>query len=249
MKLKGFKVADTIRLIIARGVAGGIIWMVLLLILSPPGMDYMVLLYPIFIPLLALALFLAFVILEPFKLNWIPGILAMIISIPGDPILYFLKDKFPYLVPVEKFSFFNIHPYIYIYDTDVIQKDEKQMSEKQKNSNDATMIYNSAFGGSIIGRLEENGLVFTSNFGGNCIGKVDKNGKVYDSCSGGSIIARVENNGKVFSDSFGGEILGTIDSDGGIHSPGLMNDGEIIAKVKGTNIYGAGAAYLALLKK
>jgi len=245
--MKGFKLFETVRLILARGFAAGIVWMLIFLIASPNNMPFYVpLMYPLFIPLLALALFPVFLLLEVFNYGWIAGILTLITSLPGDPILFFLRTKLPYWIPVDKYNIFQFSSYIMVYDDILPQTNE--VNNSVNSANGTTMIYDSSFGGSIIGRLESDGLVYNSSFGGSCIGKVDASGFVYNSSFGGSLLARVQSDGKVFSGNFGGNLLGSVDSNGSIHTPNLMGAGEIIAKAEGSNVYGAGAAYLALFK-
>jgi hypothetical protein len=243
MKLKGLLLKETLTLITIRGFAAGIVWMLIMLIADVPNLPfYAIFLYPILIPLMALAFFPVYLILDSINFySGIIGILTLVISIPGDPILYFLKQKFPNLVPVDKYKVLVFAGYTIVYKSNSINEetDNKNLS--------STLIYNSSFGGGVVGRVEGNGLIYNSNFGGSCIGRVSEN-KIYNLSFGGSIVARYNDDGRVYSGSFGGDFLGSIDNNGLIHDAGLLESGKVIARVEGETVYGAGAAYLALLK-
>lgn len=116
------------------------------------------------------------------------------------------------------------------------------------NNHSSTLIYSSPYGGSLIGKIDNLGVVYTSGIGSSCIGHVDDSGYVYDRPSGGSVVARYQSDGNVYSGSYGGNHLGKIKGNGEIYNTGLIDSGTCVAKASGPNVFAAGAAYLSLFR-
>jgi hypothetical protein len=119
--LKNTMWKETLWVNLLRGVAAGIVWMIVFLILRPPEMSIgMILSYPIALPI-------GFLIIMPivslfFKLLTSMGVPFMglgnyviaLIIIPGDPILFILHKVNTKFVPIEKYGFLTWNPFIWV---------------------------------------------------------------------------------------------------------------------------------------
>lgn len=120
--LKNLLFKETIIVNLLRSFFAGIVWLIIALA-SGSANDSAVFFFPIAAPVLLLAFYLLSQILRIVKLGGIGSLLCMLVSVPGDPFVFILKQISPGVVPVQKFGFINFAPMIYVYqDTVVVNK-------------------------------------------------------------------------------------------------------------------------------
>ena len=102
-------------------------------------------------------------------------------------------------------------------------------------------IYDKPYGGSKVGRLENNGVFYDHPYGGSSIGRIDEKGFVFDRAYGGSKVGRMDKDGFVYDKPYGGSKIGRV-KDGFVYDRAYGG-----SKIGKTDIP-AGAAYW-LLKK
>lgn len=121
-----------------RFVAGSIVWFFIALIISvgDPSISspWSILLLPLYYPVIILVgggcQWLAQQGVP--VVGWFALFLALI-PISGDPLVYFLKQKRPDLVPVEPFRFFNRYIMLYVYNTDSAEEDVSEVPLNRLN--------------------------------------------------------------------------------------------------------------------
>ena len=221
--LKNIKVKETLWINLFRGVAAGVIWMIVMLIVHPPEMNFwLAFLYPLVMPLSLVTVipicwfFFNLLISLGVPFMGLGHVILSLLIVPGDPILFFFHKYKPELVPIETYNFITWNPYIMVLRGD----DQVLMPET------APVIDNKVtcpFKGRILADKDTTVLGFNWP-AKETIFKIHEDWKV--------------STPKDFS-------LGWIDVNGGIHKgrpfgeidPKAILSGEVIAKVVGDSCY------------
>ncbi|MDA3930312.1 MAG: hypothetical protein PF541_15285 [Prolixibacteraceae bacterium] len=218
--LKGLSVKKTLWLNILRSMCAGVVWMIISFFLPAAGVEetpfYIKLLFPVVLPVLVLFAYLLTVVLKIFKLGGIGNIMTMLLTVPGDPLLFILFKSVPGIVPVESLSFFNFSGLILVYNN--VVPNFKSSSTTNENGDSCPFV------GRIIVDTEiqvlgmnwpSQSTIFTikddwkvdskkSSFGW-----IDKNGVIHKG------IPETDFNGKVnYHTIFSGGVVGEIKHDG-----------------------------------
>lgn len=222
--LKGLLIKETAWLNILRSVCAGFVWMIISFFLPNDANSpfYIKLLYPIGFPIILLMFYGVAQILKLFNLGGVGNFICMLITVPGDPLLFALFKLKPELVPVKNFNILNFAGIILVYNDDI-------PASKTPPATNAEVL-SCPFAGRIIADKEGSvmgftwptkGTIFhidndwnvTSN--GKSFGWIDKNGQIrkgikgnpIETLSPGSIIGKIENNILYIDSDKAGELV------------------------------------------
>jgi hypothetical protein len=222
--LKGLLIKETAWLNILRSVCAGFVWMIISFFLPNDGNSpfYIKLLYPLVFPIVLLMFYGIAQILKLFNLGGVGNIMCMLVTVPGDPLLFVLFKLKPELVPVKSLNILNFVGIILVY-SDNIPASKKPPSTKRE-------LLSCPFTGRIIADKEGSvmgfswstkGTIFnidndwnvTSN--GTSFGWIDTNGQIrkglkgnpIETLSPGSIIGKIENNILYINSKKAGELV------------------------------------------
>lgn len=230
---------ETLWVNILRSFCAGVVWIIISLFMQDDGNPfYYKLAYPVLMPFILGLFYIVSLILKLFKLDWVGNILCMIAAVPGDPIVFMLHKLKPELVPVKEYKFIWFVAIISVYDLDI-------KSKPKTLDDEPTLIYSEQYGGSLISKVDTDGSIYDIN--GAYIGRY-KDNFIYEGALGTSVLTRYDENGKIFHGMNDFEILGEVSKDGIIYEHAIAGHGRPIAKVEGTNIYVAAAAYFAFFR-
>lgn len=125
---------ETIWLNFLRSFCAGIVWAIFSLFMpNDTGMPfYGIFLFPIVTPVLLLAFALIAQVLKLFNLSGVGNVMCMIVSVPGDPLVYLLHQTKPEWVPVKEFSFINLAGLYYVYKDQVPVSGQKTPGESSQ---------------------------------------------------------------------------------------------------------------------
>ena len=237
--MKNLLFKETLWVNVLRSFCAGIVWAVISLFMANDGHPfYFKLIFPFVMPLLLGAFYIVSLILKMFNLAGIGNIMCMLVSVPGDPIVFLLHNLKPELVPVKEYKFLWFVGIILVYD------DEIKLKPKTKDES-STLIYAPFLGSSLIAKVNVDGSVY--DISGSYVGHYE-NKFVYRGASGGTVLARYDEDGKIYEGMNSFEKLGEVSSDGIIYDNGLFGKGNPIAKVEGSNKYVAAAVYFGLFR-
>lgn len=209
--LKGFLIKETIWLNILRSVCAGIVWVIISFFMSNDGNSpfYIKLVYPLVFPLFLLMFYLGSQILKLFNLAGIGNILCMLVTVPGDPLLFILFKIKPEIVPVKSLDFFNFVGILLVYKDNLSTPNKPTPNNKELFSCPFTGRVIADKEGSVMGfSWPTKGTIFkidnewnvTTN--GTAFGWIDKNGQIRkgiksnpnETLSPGKIFGKIENN-------------------------------------------------------
>lgn len=111
---------ETLWINILRSFFAGIVWVVISLFMASDGNPfYYKLLYPVFMPFILGLFYVVSIGLKLFKLDWAGNIMCMLVSVPGDPLVFLLHKLKPEWVPVKEYKFLWFVGTILVYDNDI----------------------------------------------------------------------------------------------------------------------------------
>lgn len=237
--MKNLMFKETLWVNILRSFCAGIVWAVISMFMANDGNPfYFKLIYPFAMPFILGMFYIVSLILKMFNLAGIGNILCMLVSVPGDPIVFLLHNLNPEWVPVKEYKFLWFVGVILVYD------DEIKLKPKTKDDS-PTLIYAPFLGSSLIAKVNVDGSVY--DVSGSYVGHYE-NKYVYRGASGGTVLARYDEDGKIYEGMNSFEKLGEVSSDGIIYDNGLFGKGNPIAKIEGSNKYVAAAVYFGLFR-
>ncbi len=208
--LKGLLLKETVWLNILRSVCAGIVLMIISFFLPSDGNTpfYIKLLYPLVSPIVLLLFYGVAQILKLFNLGGVGNIMCMLVTVPGDPLLYALFKLKPEIVPVKSLNILNFVGLILVYSDDIPESKNTSLNKEE--------LLSCPFAGRIIAEKKGSvmgfswltkGTIFNIDNDWNVIsngtsfGWIDENGQIRKGLKGkpsetlspGSIIGKIEN--------------------------------------------------------
>jgi hypothetical protein len=223
MKLKGVLILETVWLNLLRSVCAGVVWMVILIFFpSDDSPFYLKLLYPLFFPFMLVVMYGVSQILNLFNLGGIGNILCMIITVPGDPLLFALFKLKPEIVPVSSLNIIHFVGIILVFEENIPVMNGTVSNEKESLFCPfvGRIIANKE--GSVLGfSWPTKGTIFHVDNDWNVIsngtsyGWIDKDGQIRKGLKGkpseilspGKIIGKIENSIFYINNEEAGELV------------------------------------------
>ncbi len=215
--IKSLLLKETIIVNLLRSFFAGVVWLVVA-VAGGQANDSAVFLFPVVAPILLLVFYLLSQILRIIKLGGVGSLMCMLVAVPGDPLVFMLKQISPGLVPVQKFGFINFAPMIYVYqDTAFVDKSKKASSEacpyngRVIATKDGEVLGFSWPHKATIFTIDEDWIVKKE---GSEFGWIDRDGQIREGLKGeidatlspGKVIGRISNNKLVINNDTFGEL-------------------------------------------
>lgn len=132
--MKNLRFIETIWVNILRSFCAGIVWIIISCFMTSDGNPfYYKLLCPFVMPFVLGLFYVVSIALKLFNLGWVGNMMCMLVSVPGDPLVFLLHNLKPEWVPVKEYKFLWFVGIILVYDNDINIKQEKSQLNSTSN--------------------------------------------------------------------------------------------------------------------